>query len=312
MNEPEKLHGGPPPSMDERYCATCGVLIPVREQQCKRTTTWFCGKHYPEAPAEPVEQTPRSFLAEHARVVAHLNDAIQAEKEASAARNAVWRARETMMNERDVLRAEVVAMQPVVDAAGQLHRLRFEGLDVTTKLAAVVVDRYRTYEQRERRCKVEPPTANIVMDEKGVAAAAEAGFFGGLHAAGFRLADTMVEEDPAIGVLQSELETATARIAELEAELTRERAYTQEAIDGIRKLGANGTLESFMKPAEPAEDSLPGITTQIRTGEVDHHGELELIMEVNGVEGSIYMSKEMWDAFAEKAGWKSVDDVEGA
>lgn len=35
----------------------------------------------------------------------------------------------------------------------------------------------------------------------------------------------------------------------------------------------------------------------------DKHGELELRLEVNGHEGSCWISKEFWEAIAEKAGW---------
>ena len=40
-------------------------------------------------------------------------------------------------------------------------------------------------------------------------------------------------------------------------------------------------------------------------GEVDHHGELELVLEVNGAKGSAWLSREMWERMGEVAGWRT-------
>lgn len=41
----------------------------------------------------------------------------------------------------------------------------------------------------------------------------------------------------------------------------------------------------------------------ISGGQVDHHGEYELLLEVNGHKGSVWISKEMWESIGEHAGW---------
>ncbi len=46
-----------------------------------------------------------------------------------------------------------------------------------------------------------------------------------------------------------------------------------------------------------------GLSAGIGFGGVDKSGELELRLEVNGHEGSCWISKEFWEAMAEKAGW---------
>jgi hypothetical protein len=43
----------------------------------------------------------------------------------------------------------------------------------------------------------------------------------------------------------------------------------------------------------------------IACGKVDHHGEMELLLTVGEHAGSVWLSREMWDAFAEAAGWTS-------
>lgn len=45
-------------------------------------------------------------------------------------------------------------------------------------------------------------------------------------------------------------------------------------------------------------------------GEVDHHGELELILEVNGAKDSAWLSKEMWERMGEVAGWQEPPSVD--
>jgi hypothetical protein len=46
-----------------------------------------------------------------------------------------------------------------------------------------------------------------------------------------------------------------------------------------------------------------GLSAGIGFGGVESNGELELRLEVNGHEGSCWVSKEFWEAVAEKAGW---------
>jgi hypothetical protein len=41
----------------------------------------------------------------------------------------------------------------------------------------------------------------------------------------------------------------------------------------------------------------------LQAREVDHHGELELRLHVDGQQGSCFLSREMWRALGEKAGW---------
>lgn len=38
-------------------------------------------------------------------------------------------------------------------------------------------------------------------------------------------------------------------------------------------------------------------------GKVDRHGELELLLDVDGARGSCFLSREMWEALGERAGW---------
>lgn len=38
-------------------------------------------------------------------------------------------------------------------------------------------------------------------------------------------------------------------------------------------------------------------------GKVDRHGELELILDVDGARGSCFLSRESWEALGERAGW---------
>lgn len=44
-------------------------------------------------------------------------------------------------------------------------------------------------------------------------------------------------------------------------------------------------------------------TAGVSCGKVDHHGELELILEVDGEKGSCFISREMWEALGDVAGW---------
>jgi len=44
-------------------------------------------------------------------------------------------------------------------------------------------------------------------------------------------------------------------------------------------------------------------TASMRVGEVDEHGEIKLLLEVNGVEGTMHLSRELWTTVAEAAGW---------
>lgn len=38
-------------------------------------------------------------------------------------------------------------------------------------------------------------------------------------------------------------------------------------------------------------------------GKVDRHGELELLLDVDGARGSCFLSRESWEALGERAGW---------
>lgn len=53
-----------------------------------------------------------------------------------------------------------------------------------------------------------------------------------------------------------------------------------------------------------------GREVSFELGEVDHHGELELILEVNGAKDSAWLSKEMWERMGEVAGWRPAPSVD--
>ena len=79
--------------------------------------------------------------------------------------------------------------------------------------------------------------------------------------------------------------------------------------------GKSGKLPVFGEPPtdEPDWDPLEedgGREVSFELGEVDHHGELELILEVNGAKDSAWLSKEMWERMGEVAGWKSAPSMD--
>jgi hypothetical protein len=56
--------------------------------------------------------------------------------------------------------------------------------------------------------------------------------------------------------------------------------------------------------ASPFFDGEPGADAAgIAFGELDHHGEMELHLDVNGEKGSVFLSKEMWEQAGRNAGW---------
>ena len=58
----------------------------------------------------------------------------------------------------------------------------------------------------------------------------------------------------------------------------------------------HGSSEGFGWPIE-------NCSAGISAGDKDQNGELELKLEVDGHEGSVFISKEVWMAIGEKAGW---------
>lgn len=47
-----------------------------------------------------------------------------------------------------------------------------------------------------------------------------------------------------------------------------------------------------------------GRSVGLQTGGLDGHGELKLLLDVDGHRGSLWLSREIWEAIGEKVGWR--------
>jgi hypothetical protein len=110
------------------------------------------------------------------------------------------------------------------------------------------------------------------------------------------------------------LQTRSEAVVQCVRDLVRAKAYLNAAIYLVR--GGGRVLEEERFDILPDGSIQPPlvfgkISSQPRErevgfelGEVDRHGELELILEVNGAKDSAWLSREMWERMGEVAGWR--------
>jgi hypothetical protein len=129
-----------------------------------------------------------------------------------------------------------------------------------------------------------------------------------LHAAHLSMLDVvlpLVDGDPAA---QGALRAEGDRIAELVS-------ATADDVRALRLAGEANERRAAVEPwreprpqtsaSEPEAPDAPCSEVGFELGEVDPHGELELILSLDEKKGSAWLSQEMWQRMGEVAGWSA-------